>query len=70
MNKRWLKLAAVPIALTFIAASCGSDDDSSSSGTDSTGTEAATDGTEAPAGTEAPTGSDPAGGMAAFEVAA
>ena len=30
MNKRLLKLAAVPIALTMIAAACGSDDDSSS----------------------------------------
>ena len=58
MNKRWLKLAAVPIALTFIAASCGSDDDSSSSDTASTGTEAA--GTAATDGTEAPTGTDAA----------
>jgi alpha-glucoside transport system substrate-binding protein len=31
MNKRWLKLAAVPIALSLVAAACGSDDDSSSS---------------------------------------
>jgi alpha-glucoside transport system substrate-binding protein len=31
MNKRWLKLAAVPIALSLVAAACGSDDDSGSS---------------------------------------
>jgi alpha-glucoside transport system substrate-binding protein len=37
MNRRWLKLAAVPVALSFIAVSCGSDS-SSSSGTDATGT--------------------------------
>ncbi len=43
MNKRWLKLAAVPIALSLVAAACGSDDDSSS-GSDST---------DAPAGTDA-----------------
>ncbi len=35
MNKRWLKLAAVPIALSFVAAACGSDDDSGS-GSDNT----------------------------------
>ncbi|MGK0332104.1 MAG: hypothetical protein ACI89G_002190, partial [Minisyncoccia bacterium] len=29
MNKRWLKLAAVPIALSLVAAACGSDDDAS-----------------------------------------
>ncbi len=51
MNKRWLKLAAVPIALTLVAAACGSDDDSSS-GTD------ATEGTDAPAGSDAPAGTD------------
>jgi len=43
MNKRWLKLAAVPIALSLVAAACGSDDDSGS-GSDTT-TEA-TDGGE------------------------
>lgn len=32
MKKRWLKLAAVPIALSLVAAACGSDDDSSSDG--------------------------------------
>ena len=42
MNKRWLKLAAVPVALSLVAAACGSDDDSSS-GSDTT--EAATEGT-------------------------
>ena len=30
MNKRWLKLAAVPVALSLVAAACGSDDDSGS----------------------------------------
>lgn len=29
MNKRWLKLAAVPITLSFVAAACGSDDEGS-----------------------------------------
>ena len=43
MNKRWLKLAAVPVALSLVAAACGSDDDSS--GSDTGG-----DTTEAPAG--------------------
>ena len=37
MNKRWLKLAAVPIALSLVAAACGSDEDSSSDS--DTGTE-------------------------------
>lgn len=37
MNKRWLKLAAVPVALSLVAAACGSDDDSGSDG--DTGTE-------------------------------
>ena len=47
MTKRWLKLAAVPIALSFVAASCGSSDgDSGSSDTTPAGT-------EAPAGTTA-----------------
>ena len=35
MNKRWLKLAAFPIAFTLVAAACGSDDDSSGSDTGS-----------------------------------
>ncbi len=44
MNKRWLKLAAVPIALSLVAAACGSDEDSSSSSdVDTETTEAATD---------------------------
>ncbi len=46
MNKRWLKLAAVPIALSLVAAACGSDDDSGSG--DDTGTET----TDAAAGGE------------------
>jgi alpha-glucoside transport system substrate-binding protein len=49
MRKRWLKLAAVPIALSLIAAACGDDDGDSSS-----------DGTDAPAETEA--ASDEGGG--------
>jgi alpha-glucoside transport system substrate-binding protein len=49
MNKRWLKLAAVPVVLSFVAASCGSDDDSDSGSSEDT-----TAATEAPAegGTE------------------
>ena len=49
MTKRWLKLAAVPIALSLVAAACGDDDDDSSS-----------DGTEATADTEAADGTDAA----------
>jgi alpha-glucoside transport system substrate-binding protein len=44
MNKRWLKLAAVPVVLSFVAASCGSDDDSDSGSSEDT-----TAATEAPA---------------------
>ncbi|MEO1056708.1 MAG: ABC transporter substrate-binding protein, partial [Actinomycetota bacterium] len=33
MQKRWLKLAAVPVALGLVAAACGDDDDSDSSDT-------------------------------------
>ena len=43
MNKRWLKLAAVPITLSFVAAACGSDD----------GDAGSSDGTTAPVETEA-----------------
>ena len=43
MNKRWLKLAVVPVALSLVAAACGSDDDSSGSDTSDAVTEA-TDG--------------------------
>jgi len=45
MNKRWLKLAAVPVALSFVAAACGSDSESDSSSSDDT---------TAPAESEAP----------------
>jgi alpha-glucoside transport system substrate-binding protein len=45
MNKRWLKLAAVPVALSLVAAACGSDDDSGSDG--DTGTETTDAGGEA-----------------------
>ncbi len=44
MNKRWLKLAAVPITLSLVAAACGSDSDSGSSSSDTT---TAADGTTA-----------------------
>ena len=41
MNKRWLKLAALPIALSLVAAACGDDDDSSGGDEGSETTEAA-----------------------------
>ncbi len=44
MTKRWLKLAAVPVALSIIAVSCGSDDDSDSGSGDTT--EDTTEGTD------------------------
>ena len=54
MRKRWLKLAAAPIVLAFLAAACGSDNNGGAAGTTaapgpSGDHEAAT--TEAPAGT-------------------
>ena len=55
MTKRWLKLAAVPIALSFVAASCGSSDGGSSSGD-------TTPATEAPGATEAAGGGTDFGG--------
>lgn len=42
MNKRWLKLAAIPIVLSFTAAACGSDSGSSDSSTPSKNTDAST----------------------------
>jgi len=54
MRRKWLKLAAVPIALTLVAAACGSDDDS--------GSDDSTAGTEAPAGTAATDGTAAATG--------
>jgi alpha-glucoside transport system substrate-binding protein len=56
MRKRWLKLAAVPIALAFLAAACGDDDD-----------DGGAEGTEAPEATEAPEGTEAAEGTAAPE---
>jgi alpha-glucoside transport system substrate-binding protein len=56
MRKRWLKLAAVPIALAFLAAACGDDDD-----------DGGAEGTEASEGTEAPEGTEAAEGTAAPE---
>jgi alpha-glucoside transport system substrate-binding protein len=46
MRKRWVKFAALPIALALVAAACGDDDDDDAGGTD-------TEATEAPTGTEA-----------------
>jgi len=48
MNKRWLKLAAVPVALSFVAASCGSDSESDA-GSSTDDTTAPADDTTAPA---------------------
>ncbi|WP_395151916.1 ABC transporter substrate-binding protein [Ilumatobacter sp.] len=48
MNKRWIKLAAVPIAFSFVAAACGSDDDGASSEATTAPAEQ-TESTEAPA---------------------
>jgi alpha-glucoside transport system substrate-binding protein len=45
MNKRWLKLAAAPIAFGLVVAACGSDDDTSDGGGTET-TDAGGDGTE------------------------
>jgi alpha-glucoside transport system substrate-binding protein len=61
MRRRWLRLAAVPIALAFIAASCGDDDDDGGAADTEApaGTEAA--GTEAPDGTAAATTAAPDG---------
>ena len=49
MNKRWLKLAAVPITLSFVAASCGSDSDSDSGSSEDTTPAEETEGSDAPA---------------------
>jgi alpha-glucoside transport system substrate-binding protein len=51
MNKRWLKLAAVPITLSLVAAACGSDDDDGASGGD-TGTQTTDGGAESTAAGE------------------
>jgi alpha-glucoside transport system substrate-binding protein len=60
MRRRWLRLAAVPVALAFIAASCGDDDDGGAADTEApAGTEAT--GTEAPDGTAAATTAAPDG---------
>ncbi len=57
MTKRWLKLAAVPVALALVAASCGDDDDDDSSG--DTAAEESTDETTGDATDE---GTDDGGG--------
>ena len=53
MRKRWLRLAAVPIAFAFVAAACSTSDDDDDAGGDATEAPAETgaDGTEAPADT-------------------
>jgi len=58
MNKRWLKLAAVPLTLSFVAASCGSDSDGGSD--EGSGTEEITpaEGSDAPAETDATDGGE------------
>jgi alpha-glucoside transport system substrate-binding protein len=60
MRKRWLKLAAVPIAFAFLGAACGSDDNGGAAGTTAAGGTAApgttTGGTEAPGTTAAAPG--------------
>ncbi len=70
MRKRWLRLAAVPIALAFVAAACSTSDDDDDAGGDDD-TEATTEGTEAsgtegtqPAETEGTGGGDTGGGSA------
>ena len=50
MNKRWLKLAAVPITLSLVAAACGSDDDSGSGSGDTTADGTTAEGTTAEGG--------------------
>ena len=54
MNKRWLKLAAVPITLSFVAAACGSDDDGDAGSSEDTtaATEAPAEGGDASKATE------------------
>jgi len=53
MNKRWLKLAAVPIGLSLVAAACGSDDDGGSSSNDTTAATNAPDATDGGGGGDA-----------------
>jgi len=56
MRKRWLKLAAAPIAFAFLAAACGSDNNGGAAGTTAAGGTAAPGGTEAATTTAAPEG--------------
>jgi NitT/TauT family transport system substrate-binding protein len=59
MRKQRIKgMFAAAVALSFIAAACGSDDDSSSATEAPAATEAPTAGSEAPAATEAPAGTE------------
>lgn len=51
MRRRWLKLVALPIAATFVASACGSDDSGSSSG-DTTATSETTAVSETTAATD------------------
>ena len=58
MRKRWLRLVAVPVALSLVAAACGDDDDDAGGGTEATAGTDAPEGTAAPEGTDAPDGTD------------
>ena len=53
MNKRLLRLAAIPIAFSLVAVACGDDDDDTGGGDTDT-----TDAPDTPDGTEAPSASD------------
>ncbi len=62
MRQRWLKLAAVPIALAFFTAACGDDDDDGGTGTSGApGTTGASSTTEAPDSTGGTGGTDTTG---------
>ncbi len=61
MTKRWLKLAAVPVALSLVAAACGDDDD------DDAGADESTEATEAAGDAEATEATEAAGDTAATE---
>ncbi len=71
MTKRWLKLAAVPVALSLVAAACGDDDDDdagadeSSEATEAAGDAEATEDTEAAGDAEATEDTEAAGDTAA-----
>lgn len=71
MSKRWTKLAAIPVALAFVAAACGDDDDDDGgAGTGTSGSTATTGGTDTgPSTTLPPTpGPGSAGTVTVFGV--